>query len=194
VKRDAQATRTRILASATSEFATFGMAGARVDRIAAGAAANKNMIYVYFGNKDQLFDAVFADAIRDLLDTVAIDAQDLPGYAAALFDHIDRHPELSRLARWQGLERPGAIERLEAAVSGTAAKIEALAAAQAAGLVNDRMTPDQLLSLVFAVAATWSAGAPELSPDATSTAMTAARLAAVVLAVERLIAPDAHHP
>ena len=35
------------------------MAGARVDRIAAAAGANKAMLYTYLGNKEQFFDAVF---------------------------------------------------------------------------------------------------------------------------------------
>ena len=111
MKRDAQATRSRILAAATSEFAAYGIAGARVDRIAAAAQANKNMIYIYFGSKEQLFDAVFAAAIGQLLDTVPIDVHDLPGYAGALFDHADRHPQLTRLARWHGLERPAGLRR-----------------------------------------------------------------------------------
>ena len=38
---DAQATKRRLLAAATAEFAAHGLAGARVDRIAAAARANK---------------------------------------------------------------------------------------------------------------------------------------------------------
>ncbi|MFD6108194.1 TetR/AcrR family transcriptional regulator, partial [Nocardia salmonicida] len=53
----ADATKARILQAATDEFATYGIAGARVDRIAKTAGANKNLIYIYFGGKDQLFDA-----------------------------------------------------------------------------------------------------------------------------------------
>ncbi len=48
--RDAAATRARILAAAVGEFAEFGEAGARIDRIAEAAGANKRSIYVYFGN------------------------------------------------------------------------------------------------------------------------------------------------
>jgi hypothetical protein len=33
---------------------------ASVNRIAAAASANKAILYTYFGNKEQLFDAVFA--------------------------------------------------------------------------------------------------------------------------------------
>ena len=48
----------RILTAATEEFARFGLGGARVDRIAARAGANKRMLYYYYGNKEDLFLAV----------------------------------------------------------------------------------------------------------------------------------------
>jgi len=48
----------RILKAATEEFARFGLGGARVDRIAARAGANKRMLYYYYGNKEDLFLAV----------------------------------------------------------------------------------------------------------------------------------------
>ena len=53
--RDAQRTRRRILAAATAEFARYGLGGARIDRIARRAGANKRMLYYYFGDKDGLF-------------------------------------------------------------------------------------------------------------------------------------------
>ncbi len=42
--RDAEATKKRLLDAAAAEFAEFGIAGARVDRIALAAKANKSMI------------------------------------------------------------------------------------------------------------------------------------------------------
>lgn len=39
------------------EFCRFGLAGARVDRIAAAGSINKRMIYHYFNDKAGLFDA-----------------------------------------------------------------------------------------------------------------------------------------
>ncbi len=188
MKRDARATRGRILAAATSEFAAFGIAGARVDRIAAAAQANKNMIYIYFGSKDQLFDAVLSAAIGQLLDTVPIDVGDLPGYAGALFDHADSHPQLTRLARWHGLERPAGLLP-EAAVSSTMNKIEAIAAAQRDGAVGARLPPDQLLAVVLSIATAWSAGSPEVMDLETGEEVTASRRSAVVWAVERLTSP-----
>ena len=60
--RDPDRTRQRILDAATAEFARYGLGGARVDRIAARAGANKRMLYYYFGSKDDLFLAVLEDS------------------------------------------------------------------------------------------------------------------------------------
>ena len=56
--RNADRTRQRILDAALEEFSRHGLGGARVDRIAQRAAANKRMLYYYFGDKDGLFLAV----------------------------------------------------------------------------------------------------------------------------------------
>ncbi|NYZ13704.1 TetR family transcriptional regulator [Azospirillum sp. RWY-5-1] len=57
-KRDAAATRERILVAATQEFADKGYDGARVDEIIRVSQVNKNSLYHYFGSKEQLFTAV----------------------------------------------------------------------------------------------------------------------------------------
>jgi AcrR family transcriptional regulator len=53
--RDPERTRQKILDAATEEFARYGLGGARVDRIAARAGANKRMLYYYYRDKDNLF-------------------------------------------------------------------------------------------------------------------------------------------
>ena len=58
----ASATRARILDAALAEFAAHGLAGARVDEIAARAGANKRMLYAYFGAKEDLWLAVLEAA------------------------------------------------------------------------------------------------------------------------------------
>lgn len=63
---DAEATRRRILQAAKREFARLGLGGARVDRIAERAKANKRMIYHYFGGKEALFTAVVEQAYHDI--------------------------------------------------------------------------------------------------------------------------------
>src|SRR5262249_55837448 len=103
--RDAEATRQRLLEAATQEFAAYGLAGARVDRIAEAAAANKAQIYHYYGSKDALFDAVFRSLVVDIVSRVQLDAANLPDYAGRLFDAYERRPELRRIATWRRLER-----------------------------------------------------------------------------------------
>ena len=60
--RDPERTRARILEAATQEFARHGLGGARVDRIAERAGANKRMLYYYFGDKDGVFLAALEGA------------------------------------------------------------------------------------------------------------------------------------
>ena len=56
--RDAERTQQAILAAAEKEFASKGLAGARVDIIAERAGANKRMLYYYFDSKENLYLAV----------------------------------------------------------------------------------------------------------------------------------------
>jgi AcrR family transcriptional regulator len=53
-----------ILQVATHEFADKGLAGARIDEIAAATRTSKRMIYYYFGSKDGLYLAVLEEAYR----------------------------------------------------------------------------------------------------------------------------------
>lgn len=64
--RDAGATRLRILAAAREEFADHGYMGARVDRIARTAHANKRLLYYYIGNKEALYLATLERAYADI--------------------------------------------------------------------------------------------------------------------------------
>jgi AcrR family transcriptional regulator len=64
--RDAEATRRRILEAARSEFARFGLGGARIERIAKAARTNKRMLYYYFGNKEGLFLAALEATYDDI--------------------------------------------------------------------------------------------------------------------------------
>ena len=105
---DSAATRARLLDAAYDEFVERGLAGARVDRIASAASANKQAIYAYFGSKDALFDAVLDARLQILADLVPFTPRDLPGYAGTLFDQLDADPGLVRLTQWKALERPDA--------------------------------------------------------------------------------------
>jgi AcrR family transcriptional regulator len=60
--RQPDVTRRNILDAALVEFAAKGLAGARVDEIAARSGSNKRMIYEYFGNKEGLWLTVLENA------------------------------------------------------------------------------------------------------------------------------------
>jgi AcrR family transcriptional regulator len=155
--RDAENTRRRLLAAAAQEFAARGIAGARVDRIAEVAGANKAMIYNYFGSKDQLFDAVFHENVVSAVNDVPIAPNDLPGYAGRLFDYHQTHPESLRLAIWHMLER-GADAIPETVVKANADKAAVIAAAQQDGRLPAHFAPDELLALVVGLSIIGVAG------------------------------------
>jgi AcrR family transcriptional regulator len=154
--RDAQATRRRILDAAAAEFAAHGIAGARVDRIAAAAKVNKAQMYAYHGSKDGLFDAVFNEQLVAIVDSVPLDASDLPGYAVALYDEYLARPELIRLATWARLERTPTGDLLGTFVGHDTSKLASITAAQADGHVDPALDPRDVYALVTAVSMTWS--------------------------------------
>ena len=103
-------TRELLLAAATEEFSARGLAGARVDRIAAAAGVNKERIYQYFGKKDELFDAVLAAEMVRVMTEVPITGsgpEAFGQYAGRLFDRHTTDGVLPRLLFWEGLERGG---------------------------------------------------------------------------------------
>jgi AcrR family transcriptional regulator len=170
------------MAAATKEFATYGIAGARMDRVAAEAASSKERIYAYFGNKDQLFDAVFSNSIAASTD---FDVADLPGYAGRTFDRFADDPDALRLATWYRLERPQG-EGLRSVVEVNRVRLEALAVAQREGVLTGEFSPVELLALIQAMATSWSTMNPEFAADAEAVPR-AERRASVVEAVRRLV-------
>jgi AcrR family transcriptional regulator len=163
MKRDIQATKKRLLEAATNEFAQRGIAGARIDRIAERAGCSKALIYDYFGNKDQLFDAVYDALVVAFVQEVPIDPADLAGYAGRLFDQYQACPEILRLSAWDILERGGAGTRLEAVQVANQNKIAAIEQAQCNGRVSDRWSPAELLLLITSISMMWMFVTPEFT-------------------------------
>ncbi|GLZ54804.1 TetR family transcriptional regulator [Actinomycetospora sp. NBRC 106378] len=157
--KDGSATRRRLLDAATAEFSARGIAGARVDRIAAAAEANKAQIYAWFDSKDGLFDAVFREHLALIVDLVPFDAHDLPGYAVRLYDAYLQRPAVILLAVWARLERVPSGDLLTAVRDEVEGKHAAIAEAQAQGLVDGAFEPADVYSLVIAMSMTWSPAA-----------------------------------
>jgi AcrR family transcriptional regulator len=184
--RDSAATKARILDAATAEFAAHGLAGARVDQIAERAGANKQLIYAYFQSKERLFDRTLEANVERLLDEVPFDAHDLPRYAQQLFDFSRKHPELTRLALWHTLERPGVLATLPQYTESTVRKLNRLAEAQAAAEIDTTLTPEQLLGLLTAVV--YSSAIGDLAALPGDVHGLASRRDAIAFVVRRLIA------
>ena len=189
--RDGEGSRQRLLEAATAEFAAYGIAGARVDRIATAASVNKAQMYGWFGSKDGLFDAVFARHLRGIVDAVPFDADDLPGYAAALYDSYLTDPALVRLASWYRLERVPTGKLLAGHPGPVGDKHEAIARAQAAGRIVADLRPEDVYALVIALAGTWSPiSATTTASDADGEAAHDRRRGALRAVVRRALVPD----
>lgn len=175
--RDAVATRQRILEAAIAEFSAYGIAGARVDRIASASGSNKALIYRYFASKDRLFDAAFDEIVLQTMNDIPIDGDDLPEYAGRLWDWYRSHPEFLRLADWDQLEREGAGMSGAAPRAAQAEKARSIAEAQRRGAVHAGIPAVTILAFIVAICRT--------------PAMTAANHRDhVVAAVRRLVSPD----
>ncbi|MFF3750600.1 TetR family transcriptional regulator [Streptomyces sp. NPDC002018] len=162
MKRDAQATQRRLLEAAAEEFSEYGIAGARVDRIAAAAQSNKAQIYHYFGSKERLFDAVMDAIVSSTASAVPIDVGDLPGYAGRLFDRYEDSPQIARLATWYRLERTVAADQIEVLADTIHDELEQIRQAQVAGTLPARYRPADLLNLVLHLSFLWAFVFPEL--------------------------------
>ncbi|MBF4622394.1 TetR family transcriptional regulator [Clavibacter sp. VKM Ac-2542] len=152
----ADRTRQLILDAATEEFAARGIAGARVDRIAQASGMSKPMLYSHFGGKDRLFDAVFAEHVIANGDRVPFTADDLPGYAARLYDDYLADPALARLVMWKRLERDGTGYLYPGLEEHDAAHLRDISAAQASGRIRADLDPDDVWTLLIATAASWA--------------------------------------
>jgi AcrR family transcriptional regulator len=156
--RNAEATRERILEAALAEFSAHGIAGARVDRIARAAGCNKNLIYIYFEDKETLFTTVLRKHLTRIHEERPFTPDDLPRYAAKVFDWAMANPNLMRLMAWFALEQKGKGLAERAAM--VDAKVAALTEAQKAGLVGTAFPPDFLLTTVMSLATAWSVASP----------------------------------
>jgi AcrR family transcriptional regulator len=117
-QRDPEGMRLRILGAAKQEFAMHGLAGARVDRIAAKAGANKRMLYYHVGNKEDLYLAVLEGAyekIRGEERTLALEHLDPPEAIKTLIDftwnYFLRNPEFLALLNTENLARAKHLKR-----------------------------------------------------------------------------------
>jgi AcrR family transcriptional regulator len=109
---DPQRTMANILAMARKEFSEKGLAGARIDEIAAATQTSKRMIYYYFGSKEGLYLRVLETAYQMVRTQEAeLHLDDLEPEAAlcklvgSTFDHHHRNQDYIRLVMNENIER-----------------------------------------------------------------------------------------
>lgn len=193
MRSDGEATRGRIMTAARAEFIEWGLAGARVDRIAAAAGASKERLYAYFGDKRALYAAVLEQNLEDVRRAIPLEASDLPGFVGAVFDHVTAHPEHMRMVDWARLEGDLSIFPV---TSIALDEVQSIQAAQRGGLIDPAWDPDELVAMLFALATTWvrSPEDPAEGGSAAARALNERRRAAVVLAARKLIEPPPSTP
>jgi AcrR family transcriptional regulator len=101
-----------ILAVAHTEFSEKGLAGARIDEIAAATKTSKRMIYYYFGSKEGLYLAVLEESYREMRTIEAqLHLEDLPPEDALrklvgfTFDHHHGNEAYIRLVMSENMQR-----------------------------------------------------------------------------------------
>ncbi len=109
--------RDRILSAAVREFAHNGLAGARVERIAAAAGVNKQLLFHYFGSKEGLHRAALesilvpppaarsgspAERLRQFAAEMSMTAQAYPALLSLLAVKAADEESSALLRSWQG--------------------------------------------------------------------------------------------
>jgi TetR/AcrR family transcriptional regulator len=109
-RRGGAQTREAILQAAVAEFAEHGYSGARVERIVERASTNMRLVYVHFGNKEELYvaalEAVYAEirAKERELDLDSIKPRlAMERLVDFTVDHFLNHPAFRTLTTYENL-------------------------------------------------------------------------------------------
>ncbi|WP_185929483.1 TetR/AcrR family transcriptional regulator [Paenibacillus popilliae] len=107
--------RERLLAAAIDEFANAGFHDTKVSTIVARAQLTQPAFYLYFSNKEAIFEEIvehFREQLRAMLSTTrlepGIEPEDVPNRVlasvTALFDFLNENPNLTRIGLFQSIE------------------------------------------------------------------------------------------
>src|SRR4051812_50118645 len=201
-RRDPAATRKKLLTAARREFADSGLAGARVDEIAARAGVNKQLVYHYFGDKDALYLAVLEWVYEEIrAQERKLNLAGLPPQQAikrlieASFDHLAAHPDFIVLLNDEnrgGARHVRGSRKLEAMHSPLVSMVSAiLGEGVRAGVFRKGINPVQLYISIAGLSYFFFSNTPTLSAifgkDLSSpTARTARRKHVVDLVMQSL--------
>ena len=184
VKRDPEATKARILEAAFAEFARYGPAGARVERVVERAGVNPRMLYHYFGSKEGLWRELLTRKSAEMAARRRDATGSFPEVIAAVARQQFEDRDWARLLMWEALEYGESDIVLESERSAAwLPAIRNIEALQAAGQLPGGLDPTQLQLSLIALA-TFTVAFPNTSKmvtgmDPLSGEFVAAREAAV---------------
>jgi AcrR family transcriptional regulator len=146
---DPERTMADILKVATAEFADKGLAGARIDEIAALTRTSKRMIYYYFESKEGLYIRVLEEAYRRIRHIESeLHLEDLPPEEALrtlvgfTYDYQLANPDFIRLVMNENIHRGEFLARSSTIRSLNVSVISTVAAVYARGVKAGVFRPD----------------------------------------------------
>ncbi|MBT2383940.1 TetR family transcriptional regulator [Streptomyces sp. ISL-11] len=137
-RRDAERSRKLLLDAALEEFAQHGLAGARVQDIAARAGVNKQLISYYFGGKDGLY----RELQREWAEREALFVEEYAPLEEVAVRYLERglaDPRPARLAIWRGLS--GDSQEIPEETSAITADLARLHRARERGEISPDLDP-----------------------------------------------------
>jgi len=173
-RRDPASTQRKLLAAARLEFARNGLAGARVDDIAARAGVNKQLVYHYFGDKDALYFAVLQGMYHEIRDhgrKLCLDGLDpdqtLRKLILSTFDYLVLYPDFVSILNDENRNDAAHLRDLERfseiGVSLLQLFSRTLNRGVRDGLFRRGVNPEQLYISIAALSYFYFSGMPTLS-------------------------------
>lgn len=173
-RRDPASTQRKLLDAARLEFARNGLAGARVDDIAARAGVNKQLVYHYFGDKDALYFAVLQVMYREVKEyerKLSLDGLDpdqtLRKLILSTFDYLVLHPDFVSILNDENRNNATHVRHLERFPEIGASLLRlfsrTLNCGVRDGLFRRGVSPEQLYISIAALSYFYFSGMPTLS-------------------------------
>ncbi len=138
---DQNSSRASILAAARGEFAANGLTGARVNVIAERAGVNKQLIYYYFGSKDDLYRTALETVYTEIrTQERSLNLGEMQPEAAMerligfSFDYLAQHPDFIGLLNHENAQGARHVRESEAIRDTNSPLIELIARTLARGI------------------------------------------------------------
>lgn len=132
--RNAERSKQEILAAAEQQFGEKGFYGARIDAIAQQSGLNKNMLYIYYGSKEELYRQVLLNMYgrmeeveRRLLDRRLEGKELIAELIGAYYDFLEQNPSFVNILMSENLMQAQFLKQLpkECISRGTLAELAA---------------------------------------------------------------------